>query len=148
VVAKSKQQLIEALREWCDGARGRRVAIAKALGVSRQSVNHWLKGTQGPTANQSFAILEFLNRRRRSERLPRSGDQHRNAATTQETLNVIDYDTECVVGTITCDVLRCHRMLHSVGSNGWKVWETLTTKERKELGLESRDTILFTRMAS
>jgi hypothetical protein len=61
------QQLIDELRAWCDepGGRGRRAEVARALGLERYDITHWLAGRQGPTAEQALALLEFLKQQRR-----------------------------------------------------------------------------------
>jgi plasmid maintenance system antidote protein VapI len=61
------QELIDALHAWCDepGGYGRRSEVARALGVPRQAITHWLTGRQGPTAEQALALLRFLKQQRR-----------------------------------------------------------------------------------
>jgi transcriptional regulator with XRE-family HTH domain len=56
------EKTVYELRRWCKAKRGRQVEIAKALGVSRASVNEWLKGKL--TAQKLFEIRDFLKEQR------------------------------------------------------------------------------------
>jgi hypothetical protein len=67
------QKVVDELREWCDQGRGRRVRVAEAIGIHRQVVTHWFAGRQGPTADQCFAVVEFLKKERRDEKRRAAG---------------------------------------------------------------------------
>jgi transcriptional regulator with XRE-family HTH domain len=56
--------LIEALRAWCDVEYGRKAEVARALGVSRYAVNHWLSGRQIPSAEHALTLQQFLKKQR------------------------------------------------------------------------------------
>ena len=43
-------------------------AAAKAIGIRRQALNLWLKGTQGPSGEQALALLDFLVEQRTKKR--------------------------------------------------------------------------------
>jgi DNA-binding XRE family transcriptional regulator len=62
------QQLVDELRNWCSKGYGRQSAAAKAIGISRQALNLWLKGTQGPSGEQALALLDFLADQRTKKR--------------------------------------------------------------------------------
>jgi transcriptional regulator with XRE-family HTH domain len=59
------EKIISELRVWCDKQRGRRVEIAKMLGVSRQLVNDWLQRNTDPLADPLFRIRDFLKEQQR-----------------------------------------------------------------------------------
>jgi hypothetical protein len=59
------------------------------------------------------------------------------------TLNILDYRTGRVLGTIEVDTFRSDRLLHFHGIHGWRAWEALTPKEREALRLKTEDTIFF-----
>jgi hypothetical protein len=56
------EKLLEELRRWCDAEHGRRVLVARKMGVERQVVTNWLAGRQQLTGEQALALLEFLKR--------------------------------------------------------------------------------------
>jgi transcriptional regulator with XRE-family HTH domain len=64
--AKTKR-LIAKLKRWADepGGYGRRVQIAKALNVTKQTVSNWFSGIQEPTGEQVLGIIEFLEKQQR-----------------------------------------------------------------------------------
>ena len=59
------QRLVDELRDWCSKGYGRQSEAAKALEISRQALNLWLKGTHGPSTEQALALIEFLRNKRR-----------------------------------------------------------------------------------
>jgi hypothetical protein len=60
------EELLLKLRRWCNGDRGRRVIVAKAVGVTRQRVSDWFAGRSKPTSEQILAVQAFLKRPPRS----------------------------------------------------------------------------------
>jgi DNA-binding XRE family transcriptional regulator len=58
------KQFMAELRAWADQKRGRRVELAKFLGLPRQTITDWLGERQNPTAEQLLAIQEYLRNRR------------------------------------------------------------------------------------
>ena len=61
------QKLLDDLKEWCDQERGRRLAIAELLGLSRQAITNWFSGRQQPTSEQILTVQEFLAKQRRAK---------------------------------------------------------------------------------
>src|ERR1700756_4328001 len=64
VTQDETQRLLRDLRAWCDGRRGRRVEIARALGTSRQQIGNWLSGRVSPGVRWHFKIRRFLDERK------------------------------------------------------------------------------------
>jgi hypothetical protein len=60
-------------------------------------------------------------------------------------LNVLDYCTDRLLGTIEADTFRSDLLLHFPGIHGWRAWECLTKKERQAMGLQTEAVIFFTR---
>jgi transcriptional regulator with XRE-family HTH domain len=64
---RESEKLIAELRAWCQEKYGRQTEVAKALGVSKGTVNHWLSG-HVPSYDKGLALAAFLEQRRRSQR--------------------------------------------------------------------------------
>jgi transcriptional regulator with XRE-family HTH domain len=54
------ERLISRIERWCSEKRGRQSELARYLGIDRQAVQAWIKRTRHPSAEQTLAILEFL----------------------------------------------------------------------------------------
>jgi hypothetical protein len=61
------QELIDRLRIYVEGERGRGREIAAELGVEPQSVSDWLSGRTEPTLANGLRLMKILAR----ERIPR-----------------------------------------------------------------------------
>jgi len=57
------KELIAKLKTWCDGAYGRRSAIARELGISPSLISDWLNGRRMPTYDQGVQIEELIRRK-------------------------------------------------------------------------------------
>ncbi len=62
------KRLISKLKHWCDepGGYGRRMQVATALSIKKQTVTNWFNGSQEPTGEQVLGIQEFMEEQRRS----------------------------------------------------------------------------------
>jgi len=56
------EKLVAELEAWCGAEYGRRVEVAKALGVSRQYVTNLLARRRVLTLKHYFALKEFLDK--------------------------------------------------------------------------------------
>jgi hypothetical protein len=54
------QKILEELRIWCDGGRGRRTEVAREIGVTTQAITDWFAGRRQPTAEQILDVQDFL----------------------------------------------------------------------------------------
>jgi transcriptional regulator with XRE-family HTH domain len=54
------ETLIVKIKAWCSEKYGRQAELARAIGVSRQTVNFWLRRRSNPTSEQTLALMEFL----------------------------------------------------------------------------------------
>jgi Helix-turn-helix len=63
---KTKKLLLD-LKAWCDepGGYGRRVEVAKLLGVATSSVTDWFAGRRCPSLDHGFIIQDFLKKHAR-----------------------------------------------------------------------------------
>lgn len=61
------KRLIAKLKHWANepDGYGRRIEIANALGIQKQTVTNWFNGSQEPTGEQVLGILEFLEKQKR-----------------------------------------------------------------------------------
>jgi DNA-binding transcriptional regulator YiaG len=55
-------ELLAAIKAWCDVERGRRSELARIVGTSPQTVTHWFAGRKTPTLEQGLAIQEILKK--------------------------------------------------------------------------------------
>jgi len=62
------QEILDALRQWCDREDGQRSTIAKVIGVSPEAVTHWLSGEEQPTSEQILLVQEFLAKQKNWEK--------------------------------------------------------------------------------
>jgi plasmid maintenance system antidote protein VapI len=49
------------LAYWCEQAWGRQTQVAKAVGVTPQTVNDWLNGRKKMTGEQALRVSAFIN---------------------------------------------------------------------------------------
>jgi transcriptional regulator with XRE-family HTH domain len=59
---RESEKIIGELKAWVNGARGRRVEIAKELGKSPQLISDWLAGRAAPRLDEAFKLREFLQK--------------------------------------------------------------------------------------
>lgn len=64
-MATKTEKLIQELKEWCDGARGRQAEVARMLGTHRQTIQNWFAEEQQPTGEQALVVLEFLEKQKK-----------------------------------------------------------------------------------
>jgi hypothetical protein len=57
---KESQRIINELRAWVDGGRGRRAEVARVLGKSPQLISDWLAGRAAPRLDVAFELRDFL----------------------------------------------------------------------------------------
>jgi DNA-binding transcriptional regulator YdaS (Cro superfamily) len=55
------QSLLAQLAYWCEQAWGRQTQVAKAVGVTPQTVNDWLNGRKKMTGEQALRVSAFIN---------------------------------------------------------------------------------------
>jgi DNA-binding XRE family transcriptional regulator len=58
------EELINELREWVKLRRGNQALVCQALGVSKQSVSGWVKGTARPNLQTGLKLMAFLKSHR------------------------------------------------------------------------------------
>jgi DNA-binding transcriptional regulator YdaS (Cro superfamily) len=58
--AKDYKTRLEELRTYCEAKRGRKVALARSLGVTHMLVTRWLRGTGMVTSEQWIAIEKII----------------------------------------------------------------------------------------
>jgi hypothetical protein len=54
------RRLLSDLKKWCDGERGRKTTIARAIGVDRRRVTDWLRGRVLPSLAMGLRVRAFL----------------------------------------------------------------------------------------
>ena len=57
---KDIEALMAELQAWAREERGRQMLLARATGVSKQTVSAWVKGTSVPTWQMGIRIEAFL----------------------------------------------------------------------------------------
>jgi transcriptional regulator with XRE-family HTH domain len=57
---RSQSELLDRIRRQTK-QRGQKVDLARFVGVSRQAVNQWLRGTTKPSAEATFKVMEWLH---------------------------------------------------------------------------------------
>ena len=62
---RESEVLIAELKAWCDEKYGRRVEVARMLGVSKQLVSDWMAGRAVPTLDHGLQIQAFLKKQKR-----------------------------------------------------------------------------------
>jgi len=58
--AREIDRLLEQLREWVGEGRGRKTLVARALGISHQTVWNWVKGESRPSWERGMRLQAFL----------------------------------------------------------------------------------------
>ena len=66
-------ELLAAIKAWCDEERGRRSELARMIGTAPQTVTHWFAGRKTPTLEQGLAIQEILKTAGKEKKRKRSG---------------------------------------------------------------------------
>jgi hypothetical protein len=66
-MSEKTKQLVDSLKTWCDGGRGRRAEVARFLETKPQTITNWFGGRQNPTSEQALAVLEFLKKQKRNK---------------------------------------------------------------------------------
>lgn len=64
VSSKEYEKLMKDLAEWCSVQHGRQAELAKRLGVTKQTVNHWLLRRRKISFDQAVAIRKIIRRQR------------------------------------------------------------------------------------
>ena len=62
------ERLLAELEDWCNQKYGRRMEIARMLGVSPQLVTDWMKRRRVPTLEDGLKIMAFLKKQRKATR--------------------------------------------------------------------------------
>jgi hypothetical protein len=64
------KELLAKLKAWCDepDGYGRRVEVAKMLGVATSSITDWFAGRRCPSLDHGFMLQDFLKAHRRRKK--------------------------------------------------------------------------------
>jgi DNA-binding XRE family transcriptional regulator len=62
------EQLLNELRAWVAQERGNQALLRKAIGVSKQSVSGWVKGSARPNLETGLKLMAFLRAHARDKR--------------------------------------------------------------------------------
>ena len=64
---KESERLLAELKAWCDQKHGRRMELARLLGVSPQLVSDWMARRRTPTLDDGLKLMAFLKQQRRRQ---------------------------------------------------------------------------------
>ncbi len=56
--------VLDKLKAWCGEKHGRQMEAAKAIGVSKQQINHWVKGRAIPSIGYWLQIKRFVQHKK------------------------------------------------------------------------------------
>ena len=62
---KELEELLSGLRAWAEAKHGRQKELAEAMGVTENTISHWLGGRKRPSLAMFFKLKAFLQKRGR-----------------------------------------------------------------------------------